>query len=277
MNAARSSSVAVVTGAGRGLGLEIARRLAGRGHAVLATDIDAEAAAAAAETIGGGAWSMALDVRDPDAHRSAAAAASERGRLDVWVNNAGALRLGKVWEIDDDDVRLQLDVNLAGVIWGSRAAVDAMRSVAGGRTHLINIGSLSSVTPAPGLSVYAATKHAVLGFSASLQGDLALAGVPVSVHCVCPDGVDTEMLRQQAGDSAPAMTWTAPRILTPEEVADQTVALLGSRQLLKVIPRRRGWLGRAVYCSPGLAMRFAKQVEAIGRRRRASRFSAYRT
>ena len=64
---------AVVTGAGRGFGREIARRLAGRGFAVLATDIDFEAAGATAAEIGGGAWSMALDVRNPDAHRSAAA------------------------------------------------------------------------------------------------------------------------------------------------------------------------------------------------------------
>src|SRR5688500_1618526 len=119
---------AVVTGAGRGFGAGIARRLAGRGYAVLATDIDATAAQATAAAIGGDAWSLALDVRDPDAHRAAAAAAAERGRLDVWVNNAGTMRTVKTWEHADDDIRLMVDANLYGVIWGSRAAVEAMRA-----------------------------------------------------------------------------------------------------------------------------------------------------
>ena len=77
-------SVAVVTGAGRGFGREIARRLAWRGYAVLAGDIDGEAARRTAGEIGVGAWSLEMDVRDPAAHRAAADAAAERGRLDVW-------------------------------------------------------------------------------------------------------------------------------------------------------------------------------------------------
>ena len=115
---------------------------------------------------------MALDVRDPEAHRAAAAAAAERGRLDVWVNNAGVMRTVKTWEHSDDEVRLMVDANFYGVMWGSRAAVDAMRAAPGGDKHLINIGSLSSLAPVPGLAVYGATKHGVLGFSESLQGDL---------------------------------------------------------------------------------------------------------
>ena len=121
--------VAVVTGAGRGFGREIARGLAGRGYTVLATDLDGEAAASTADEVGG--FSMQLDVRDPDAHRTAATAAAERGPLEVWVNNAGVMRAAKSWEQSDDDVRLQLEVNLMGVIWGSRAAVEAMRAWAG--------------------------------------------------------------------------------------------------------------------------------------------------
>src|SRR5687768_11022629 len=115
---------AVVTGAGRGFGREIARRLAGRGYTVLCTDIDAEAAAESAEQVGG--FSTKLDVRDADAHRAAARVAIERGPLEVWVNNAGVLRTVKALEHSDDEVRLLCDVNLLGVIHGSRAAVEAM-------------------------------------------------------------------------------------------------------------------------------------------------------
>jgi NAD(P)-dependent dehydrogenase (short-subunit alcohol dehydrogenase family) len=144
-------SVAVVTGAGRGFGREIARRLSGRGYHVLATDIDAEAAESTAEVVGGS--SIALDVRDPEAHRVTARTAAERGPLEVWVNNAGVLRTRKGWEHDDDEVRLLCEVNLLGVIWGSRAAVDAMRECGGSNMHVINMASLSSLVAVPGLTV----------------------------------------------------------------------------------------------------------------------------
>ncbi|MEA2420389.1 MAG: hypothetical protein QOE60_2595, partial [Thermoleophilaceae bacterium] len=95
------AGVAVVTGAGRGFGREIAKRLAGRGYTVLATDIDGEAAQATAAAVGG--FSQQLDVRDPEAHRRAARAAIDRGPLEVWVNNAGVLRTSKAWEHSDDE------------------------------------------------------------------------------------------------------------------------------------------------------------------------------
>ena len=179
---------AVVTGAGRGMGREIARRLVARGYEVVVTDIDLESARETAELLGGRTQPMALDVRDPAAHRAAAAAAAERGRLEVWVNNAGILRTEKAWEHTDEEVRMIVEANLLGVMWGSRTAVEAMRETGG---HIINMASMSSFGPAPGLAVYGATKHAVHGFSMSLQGDLQLAGVPIRVHAVCPDGVDT--------------------------------------------------------------------------------------
>jgi NAD(P)-dependent dehydrogenase (short-subunit alcohol dehydrogenase family) len=252
-----------VTGAGRGFGREIARRLAGRGYTVLATDVNAEAAAVTADEVGG--FSMQLDVRDPEAHRAAARAAIEHGPLEVWVNNAGVMRTGKSWETSDGDVRLECDVNLMGVIWGSRAAVDAMRSGPGENRHIINLASLSSLLPVPGLAVYAATKHAVLGFTGSLQGDLMAAGIPITVHALCPDGADTQMLREHDDEPEAAIVWSGPRLLTPEEVADHAVALLDSKRLVRVIPRWRGWgaritamSGRAGLLNSGLLRRYGE-------------------
>ena len=62
----------------------------------------------------------------------------------------------------------------------------------------------------PGLAVYAATKHGVLGFTTSLQGDLELAGIPITVHAVCPDGADTDMVHERDGDEDSAIIWSAP-------------------------------------------------------------------
>ena len=185
---------------------------------MLATDIDGDAAAATAEQIGG--FSMQVDVRDPEAHRRAARAAAERGPLEVWVNNAGVLRTRKVWDQPDDEIRLIAEINMLGVIWGSRAAVDAMRSGGGQNMHVINLGSMSALTPVPGLAVYAATKHAVWGFTASLQGELMAAGVPIDMHVVCPDGADTDMTRERASEAESAIIWSGPRMLSADEVAD---------------------------------------------------------
>ena len=258
--------VAVVTGAGRGFGRAIAQRLAARGYTVLATDVDADAAAASAELAGG--FSMELDVRDPEAHRAAARAAVEHGPLEVWVNNAGVMRTVKCWEQPDDDVRLECEVNLFGVIWGSRAAVDAMRA-GPGDAHIINVASMSALQPVPGLAVYAATKHAVLGFSGSLQGDLLDAGLPITVHAICPDGADTQLVREHDDEPEAAIIWSGRRLLTVDEVADQTVALLDSKKLVHVVPRWRGWGARANAMAGRAGLRTAPLLRRVGERRRA--------
>ena len=211
---------------------------------------------------------MELDVRDPDAHRVAATAAGELGPLEVWVNNAGVMRTVKCWEQPDDEVRLECEVNLLGVIWGSRAAVDAMR--AGPRdAHIINIASMSALQPVPGLAVYAATKHAVLGFSGSLQGDLLDAGLPITVHAICPDGADTQLVREHDDEPEAAIIWSGRRLLTVDEVADQAVALLDSRKLVHVVPRWRGWGARANAMAGRAGLRTAPLLRRVGERRRA--------
>jgi NAD(P)-dependent dehydrogenase (short-subunit alcohol dehydrogenase family) len=256
---------AVVTGAGRGIGREIARRLVARGHGVLVTDVDLEGARETAELLGDQTWPMALDVRDPDAHRAAAAAAAERGPLEVWVNNAGILRTEKTWAHADEEVRLMVEANLLGVVWGSRAAVEAMRATGG---HVINMASMSSFGPVPGLAVYGATKHAVLGFSGSLQGDLDQAGIPIRVHAICPDGVDTGMVRERQAEPDAAIIFSAPKLLEPAEVAERAVALLDSTKIVLAIPRSRAWLTRTMAAFPRADLRMLELFRKAGERRR---------
>jgi NAD(P)-dependent dehydrogenase (short-subunit alcohol dehydrogenase family) len=259
------TETAVVTGAGRGIGLEIARRLASRGYAVLATDVDPQAAERTAAELGEPAWGLGLDVRDPEGHRVAAAAAAERGTLRVWVNNAGVLRTQKVWMHSDDDVRLMVEANLLGVIWGSRAAVDAMRSGGG---QIINIASLSAFGAVPGLSVYAGTKAGVLNFTTSLQGDLRQAGIDIAVHAVCPDSVGTDMVQERVGDPDSAIIFSAPRILTAAEVAERTVALLDSGKIVLVVPTWRGWVARSLAPFPRLGLKLLSAFRRSGERKR---------
>jgi NAD(P)-dependent dehydrogenase (short-subunit alcohol dehydrogenase family) len=259
--------VAVVTGAGRGFGRAIAARLARRGHFVLATDVDAAAVAAVAEEIGGA--SMTLDVRDPEQHRAAARAAAEHGPLAVWVNNAGVMRAGYAWEHSDDDVRLTCEVDLLGVIWGSLAAVEAMKDGAGDR-HIVNVASLAALGPVPGLSMYAAAKHGVLGFTGSLQGDLLDAGLPITVHALCPDAADTALLREHDQEPAAAINWSGPRLLSADEVAEHTVALLDSKKLVRVVPAWRGWGARAMSMAGRQALRAAPILRKRGDRHRVA-------
>ena len=257
-----------MTGAGRGFGSAIAQRLAGRGYAVLATDLDADAAAATAARVGGRA--MELDVRDPEAHRAAARTAAEAGPLEVWVNNAGVMHPGPAWEHSDGEVRLACEVNMLGVVWGSRAAVDAMRGGGGQNRHIVNIGSLAALGPVPGLALYAATKHAVLGFTGSLQGDLMDAGIDIAVHALCPDAADTRLLRQHDHEPAAAINWSGPRLLTADEVAEHAVALLDSRRVVRVVPPWRGWGARAMAIGGRAALRSAPLLRKQGARHRVA-------
>ena len=103
------------------------------------------------------------------------------------------------------------------------------------------MASMSAFGPVPGLAVYAATKHAVLGFTGSLQGDLFDAGIPITVHALCPDAADTPLLREHDHEPASAIIWSAPRMLTRGGGRRAAVALLDSKRWCACVPRWRGW------------------------------------
>jgi NAD(P)-dependent dehydrogenase (short-subunit alcohol dehydrogenase family) len=262
------ASICVVTGAGRGLGRLIAERFAGKGFAVLCTDIDGAAAEETARTLGGGAWAMAQDVRDPASHRAVAAAAAARGTVAVWVNNAGVLHVGPAWELGEAEIRRLVEVNVLGVIWGAQAAVGVMRERGG---VLINIASISSLVPAPGLAVYGATKHAVLGFTTSLQGDLDRAGLPIRCAAVCPDAMETDMVKDVAHDDASSILFSAKKMLRAEDVADEVADLAAHPRLVTVLPRARAALVHAFRAFPALELRVLAMMSKAGRKAREKR------
>ena len=257
---------AVVTGSGRGLGLEIARLLARRGLAVNVTDIDGEAARAAAAELGGDAWGSELDVRDAAACRSVAAQAAERaGSLDVWVNNAGILVTGLSWEHGDDLRRTVMEVNALGTFNGTLAALDLMRPA--GRGHVINIISMAGLVAAPGETLYGASKHAAIAFTIDTLADLRRSGTKgVRVSAVCPDGIWTPMLFDKLDDPDAAVSFSG-HFMRPETVAERTVGLLDRPRALLTIPRRRAAFLRFADMTPGLATRLMPLVLADARRR----------
>jgi short-subunit dehydrogenase len=260
---------AVVTGAGKGLGREIARRLVARGHVVAVTDVDEAAAAAVAAELGERAWATALQVTDADACRAvardAAARAGGAAGLDVWVNNAGILRTGPSWELSDEERRLILDVNAHGTMNGTLAALELMRPA--NRGHVVNIVSLAGLVGAPGEAVYAASKHAALGFGIATLADLRLAGIDgVHISSLCPDGMWTPMLFDKVGDPSAAASWSGVMLL-PEDVADEAVALLDRPRPVRALPRWRGGVVRVFDALPRIAVAAIPAVMADARRK----------
>lgn len=252
--------VAVVTGAGRGLGRKIAERLARRGDRVVVTDIDAGAAEVTAAVIDGTA--IAQDVRDPDSHRKVARAAAELGPVRTWVNNAGVLAVGEAWRMPDADVRRLVEVNVLGVIWGCHAALGVMEAGV-----IVNIASMSSLVPAPGLAVYGATKHAVLGYSLSLEGELRRAGRPIRVGALCPDAIAGEMTGAVAHDAAASLLFSSSKLLSLDEVADAAVDLARHPRPVRAIPAHRAALAHLVRPFPAIGLPLLERFAKLGRKR----------
>ena len=255
---------ALVTGAGRGLGRLIAALLVERGHHVLVTDVDQGTAEQTAAWLGPNATARTLDVRDGDQVAQARDELVARaGRLDVWVNNAGVLVTGPAWDQDEATRRLMLEVNTLGTINGTVAPIEAMR-VNGG--HIVNVVSLAGITAVPGEAVYAASKHASIGFSLSTLADLRLAGVTnIDISCVCPDGIWTPMLRDKLNDLSAALSFSG-KLLQPEEVVRAVAKVLDKPRPVTTLPRWRGLQARLADALPRLAITAAPLVVAQGRR-----------
>jgi NAD(P)-dependent dehydrogenase (short-subunit alcohol dehydrogenase family) len=194
---------AVVTGGGRGIGAQIVRRLAEAGAAVVAGDLDGDAARAVAQEVteaSGRAIGCALDVSDSASLAAAAdLAVSELGGLEIWVNNAGIFpATGPALDVDDAFVDRMLQVNVRGVYAGAREAARRMSS--GG--VIVNLTSTAGFKAGAGISAYVASKHAVVGITKALALDLGPLGI--RVLSVAPTIIDTPGVREQMAPLAEA-------------------------------------------------------------------------
>lgn len=182
-----------ITGGASGIGLATAQRFATEGWFVGLADIDEPGMARALEAIGSDNGSThRLDVRDRAAWKRELAtfAGLTGGRLDVLMNNAGVARGGFLEQQSEDDVDLQIDINLKGVVNGCRAGFELLAATRG--AQVVNVASVAGLVAPPQMSIYAATKFAVRALSEALDAEYSRVGV--GVRCVMPWFIDTPLL-----------------------------------------------------------------------------------
>ena len=223
--------VAIVTGAGRGMGRAVAARLAAGGAKLVVNDLDAdsaERAAGALQESGAEALATPGDVTSSaDVARMVASAIEHFGRIDVLVNNAGVLRPTPVFELEEQEWDMVVNGNLKSTYLCSRAVLPAMRDQGWGR--IVNFSSTAgkSVSTVGGAH-YTASKAAILGFTRHLAKEEAAHGI--TVNAVCPGLIDTEMVRSTISKertAAYASSFPIARLGEPYEVAE-LVAFLAS-------------------------------------------------
>lgn len=208
---ALAGEVALVTGASRGIGLAVARALAARSGDEL------KAAAEAIEAAGGRALALAADLADDEALLGLIPKTVERfGKLTILVNNAGLGIYGPVERAQTADWDTVLRLNARAPFLLCREAIGPMRRAGGG--VIVNIASVVGIKGYVNQAVYAASKHAMMGFSKVLAQEVQRDGI--RVHTICPGGVATEMARQARPDLDESI------LIRPEEVAEVVAFLL---------------------------------------------------
>ena len=220
----------IVTGAARGIGEAIVRRLTAEGARMMIADIDEAAARATAVAVGERAVAHRLDVTDPVSWDAAVERVSgEWGRLDILVNNAGiAGRSAPATELSVDEWRQVIDLDLTGVFLGCRAALPTMTEAGYGR--IVNIASIAGKEGNPNAVPYSAAKAGVIGLTKAIAKEVATKGI--LVNSVAPAVVETPILAQVSDEHIAYMTSRIPmgRVGQPHEVA-ALVAFLCSDDL----------------------------------------------
>ena len=247
---------AVVTGGGRGIGAAVAGELARAGAAVVVAARSAEEVERVASLLRGEghrAWAVRCDVTDAARVAELGRAAREHlGRVDVLVNNAGVAASAPLKSVEPEDWERIFAVNVRGTYLCTREFLPDMLAAGWGR--VINVASIAGLSGAAYISAYAASKHAVIGFTRSLAAEVAAEGV--TVNAVCPGYVDTPMTDGSvahiaaktglsADDARERLKRMSPqrRLFEPEEVAYLALCLAD--------PRAKGVNGQAIVLDGG--------------------------
>ncbi|HKG37874.1 MAG TPA: SDR family oxidoreductase [Conexibacter sp.] len=254
-----TGKVVAITGGARGIGRATAAALVRKGAKVAIGDLDVDLAERTAAELGGDTVALPLDVTDRESFEHFLDETERRlGPLDVLVNNAGIMQLGHFVDESDAVSARQIDINVHGVVYGSKLALQRFLPRRTG--HLINIASTAGKAGVPGGATYSATKHAVVGLTEAIRGEIRDSGVETSV--VMPVPVNTEL----AAGLVRGRGLTAT--VEPEQVADAIVEALEH-------PRHDVFVPKAI----SVGVRFSallprRLAEAIGRSAKTDRILA---
>ncbi len=250
-NAPRSlaGQVVAITGAARGIGRATASALIAQGARVAIGDIEAELAQRTAQELGKGTIGLPLDVTDRASFANFLDEVERQlGPLDILINNAGIMPIGPFVEESDATAIRMIDINLHGVIYGSKLALE--RFLPRNRGHLVQIASVAGKAGFPGGATYCASKHAVVGLSEAIRAEIRDTNIDVSI--VMPVVVNTEL-----GSGLP--TTRGFKMVEPTDVADAIVEALQTGRFEVYIPKS---VARMVRVN---AMLPRRAVEGIGR------------
>lgn len=235
--------VAVVTGAGSGIGRSMALALGRRGAKVHAADINGAAAiatAGAVEQLGAEATGHTLDVTDADTVQQLAETIYKTdGRVDILHNNAGIGHAGPVADTPLEDWQRVIDVNLFGVIHGLNAFVPRMVKQ-GGSAHIVNTASMAGLAASAGMAPYCTSKFGVVGMSLALDAELEPRGIRVTA--LCPGVIDTAIVEHSTMRGAieakhdKLTAFYKKRGASPDKVAEDAVTAILKKQVIKPSP-----------------------------------------
>lgn len=264
------NKIAVVTGAGSGIGRAIARLLSTNGSRVYCVDINIAAAQAVANELGD-ALAYALDVVDSTAVSAFADEVFAReGRVDLLFNNAGVGHSGLFVDTELADWKKVFDVNVMGVVHGVHAFLPRMLKQ-NKPSHIVNTASGAGLIPMPRTAPYCASKHAVVGLSQSLAAELH--GTTVGVTILCPGTINTDIIKNTTVRGATAIErhvqaekYYAKRGTSPDRVAFDVMNDVMKGNLFCTTPRSEvgvGWLLQRL--SPTLVQRLMRdRMEKVG-------------
>ena len=235
-----AGKIVVITGGARGIGRATASALIAQGARVAIGDIDVPLAERTASELGSGTLGLPLDVTDRASFDSFLTEVETRlGPLDVLINNAGIMPIGPFVAETDATADRMIDINLRGVIIGSKLALQ--RFLPRGRGHLVNVASVAGKAGFPGGATYCATKHAVVGLSEAVRAEVRKTDIDVSI--VMPVVVNTELgsgLQRSRG----------VRVVEPEEVAQAIVGALQTGRVNVFVPTTIEALFRLMHLVP---------------------------
>jgi 3-oxoacyl-[acyl-carrier protein] reductase len=257
-----------ITGSANGIGKHLSDVFYQQGHNVIVTDFLIDKLQE--QTKG---WNSEtcliekLNVTDVENWQNVVQKAIKKfGKIDIHLNVAGVITPGFVEDFALKDIDYHIDINVKGVMYGTKIVADEMLKVGSG--HIINFASLAGVAPIHGIALYSASKYAVRGFSLAIRPELKVKGIDVSV--ICPDLVNTNMLTEQLDYKAAALTFSGNKTLTVNDIEKVIfVNALQKKQVEILVPLSRGWTAKIGNLFPAVGFWLTETLTKKGLKKQA--------